>query len=360
MIVPPETRTWAEIDVSAIRDNLRVIREKIGPDSGVIAVVKADAYGHGMEKVAAAIAKHVEILGAANLEEARRIKSLGRDVMLFSPSLPAERKGVIEEGFIATISSAAEAREFAGGRINFKVDTGMGRIGSWQDGAAEELQTILKLRKVAVHSISTHLPSADEDEEYTLKQLERFGTMVQTFKKLAPQAKIHVLNSAGILRFSDHAYDLVRPGLALYGSAYPAEFQPALRPALTWKARIVLIRDVEPKRSVSYGRTFTTKRLTRIATLALGYADGYPRHLSGNDAEVLIGGKRCAVLGRVTMDQILVDVTGVSDAKIGDEAVLIGRQGEEEILARELAEKAGTIAWNIFTGLGARVKKFHF
>lgn len=360
MTIPPETRTWAEIDLSAIRENLRVIREKIGPDSGVIAVVKADAYGHGMEAVAEALTKHVEVFGAANLEEARRIKHLGRDVMLFSPSLPAERKGVIEDGFIATVSTAAEAREFAGGRINFKVDTGMGRIGSWQDGAAEELQAIIKFKKVVVHSISTHLPVADEDEEFTLKQLERFGEMAGTFRKLAPQAKIHVLNSAGILRFSDYSHDLVRPGLALYGSAYPAEFQPALRPALTWKTRLVLVRDVEPKRSVSYGRTFITKKHTRIATLALGYADGYPRQLSGNDAEVLIGGKRCAVLGRVTMDQILADVTAVSDAKIGDEAVLIGQQGEEEILARELAEKAGTIAWNIFTGLGPRVKKFHF
>lgn len=360
MNIPPETRTWAEIDLSAIRDNLRVMREKIGPDSGVIAVVKADAYGHGMEAVAASLAKHVEIFGVANLEEARRIKDLGRNIMLFSPSLPAERKGVIEEGCIATVSSATEAREFAGGRINFKVDTGMGRIGCWQDGAADELQAILKLKKVTVHSISTHLPSADEDEEYTLKQLERFGETVQTFRKLAPQAKIHVLNSAGILRFSDHAYDFVRPGLALYGSAYPAEFQPALRPALTWKTRVVLVREVDPRRSVSYGRTFITKRRTRIATLALGYADGYPRQLSGNDAEVLIGGKRCAILGRVTMDQILADVTAVPNAQIGDEAVLIGRQGEEEILARELAEKAGTIAWNIFTGLGARVKKVHF
>ncbi len=360
MNIPPETRTWAEIDLSAIQNNLRVVREKIGPGSGVIAVVKADAYGHGMETVAGALAKNVEAFGVTNLEEARRISNLGRDIMLFSPSLPTERKAVLAEGYIPTVSSAAEAKEFAGGRINFKVDTGMGRIGSWQDDAAGELQAILKTRKVTVHSISTHLPVADEDEEFTLRQLERFEEMTRTFRQLAPEARIHVLNSSGILRFSDHAHDLVRPGLALYGSAYPAEFQPALRPALTWKTRIILIRDVAPRRSVSYGRTFITKRHTRIATLSIGYADGYPRQLSGNGAEVLIGGHRCPVLGRVTMDQILVDVTVAPVAKVGDEAVLIGSQGEEEIFARELAEQAGTIAWDIFTGLGARVKKIHF
>jgi alanine racemase len=360
MMISEHMRTWAEIDLSAIRDNLGVVREKIGPQAGVAAVVKADAYGHGMEAVAKALAQQVELFGVANLEEAQRIRHLGRDVMLFSPSLPAERKAVVEGDFIATVSSAAEAKEFSGGRINFKVDTGMGRIGSWQDDATKELQGILELKQVAVHSISTHLPVADEDETFTRAQLERFADLTQTFRALAPQAKIHALNSAGILRFPGHAHDFVRPGLVLYGSAYPAEFQTLLRPALTWKTRIVLVRDVAPSRSLSYGRTFITKDHTRVATLAVGYADGYPRQVSGEKAEVLIGGKRCAVLGRVTMDQILADVTKVPQAAVGDEAVLIGAQGDEEILARELAEKAGTIAWDIFTGLGARVKKFHF
>ena len=134
-------------------------------------------------------------------------------------------------------------------------------------------------------------------------------------------------------------------------------FQPELRPALTWKTRVVLVREVGEGRSVSYGRTFTTPGPMRIATLAVGYADGYRRHLSGKSAEVLIRGKRCAVLGRVTMDQILADVTALSDVAVGDEVVLLGGQGEEEILASELAEKAGTIAWEVFTGVGPRVAR---
>lgn len=360
MTNPPAARTWAEIDLSAIRENLRVIREKIGPGSGVVGVIKADAYGHGMEAVAHALKGHVELFGVANLEEALRIHDLDTDIMLLGPALPSERQTIIKGGFIATVSSAAEAAEFTGGRINFKIDTGMGRIGTWQDDAARELQEIVKLKQVTVHSISTHLPSADEDEIFTLDQLERFSALARTLRTIAPQALFHALSSAGILRFSDHAHDLVRPGLALYGSAYPAEFQPSLRPALTWKTRIILIRDVPPKRSISYGRTFITKRSTRVATLSVGYADGYPRQLSGQDATVLIGGKRCPLLGRITMDQILVDISDTPTSAIGDEAVLIGSQGNEQIFARELAEKAATISWDIFTGLGPRVKKFHF
>ena len=360
MTIPPDFRTWAEIDLSAIRHNLGVVRKKIGPRPGILAVVKSNAYGHGMAETAGAIADQVELFGVANIEEARGLAGLGRDIMLLSPSLPAERREALERRCIATVSSAPEAAEFAGGRINFKVDTGMGRIGCWQDQAVEELRAMVNLKNVELHSISTHLPSADEDKEYTLAQLERFKRLVKKFRLLAPAAKIHVLNSAGILYFSDHAYDLVRPGLMLYGSACPAELQPSLRPALTWKTRVLLVREADRGRSVSYGRTFTTTGPTRIASLAVGYADGFPRQASGAGADVLIGGHRCPVLGCVTMDQILADVTAVPATKTGDEAVLIGRQDPEEILAAELAAKAGTIAWDIFTGLRGRVRKLSF
>jgi len=357
MTIPPDFRTWAEIDLSAIRHNLGVVRKKIGPRPGILAVVKSNAYGHGMAETAGAIADQVELFGVANIEEARGLAGLGRDIMLLSPSLPAERREALERRCIATVSSAPEAAEFAGGRINFKVDTGMGRIGCWQDQAVEELRAMVNLKNVELHSISTHLPSADEDEADTLTQLSRFAELATVFRQIAPRAKIHVLNSAGILRFSDHAHDLVRPGLMLYGSAYPAEFQSALRPALTWKARVVLVRELGPGRSVSYGRTFTTTRPSRIASIAVGYADGFPRQASGRGAEVLIGGHRCPVLGRVTMDLILVDVTAVPEIETGEAAVLIGRQDREEIFARDLAEQSGTISWDIFTGIKGRVKK---
>jgi alanine racemase len=322
-------------------------------------VVKADAYGHGLRKIAESIAEEVAFFGVANLEEAAGLDGLGRDILLLSPSLPAERREVVARGFIPTVSSVAEAAEFRGGRVNFKIDTGMGRIGCWQDEALEAVSIVAQMPEVVLHSISTHLPSADEDTEFTLEQLENFAALSLEFQRVAPGARIHALNSGGILEFPGHAHDLVRPGLMLYGSAYPAHHQALLRPALTWKTRVLIVRDVGPGRSVSYGRTYVTKRPSRIAALAVGYADGFPRQASNRGAQVLIDGRRCPVVGRVTMDQILVDVTDVDGAYPGAEAVLIGRQGLEEILARDLAEQAGTISWHIFTGLGARVKRVY-
>jgi alanine racemase len=173
---------------------------------------------------------------------------------------------------------------------------------------------------------------------------------------MAPHTKFHALNSAGICAFPEFSFDFVRAGLMLYGSASIPAFQSRLVPALAWKTRILLVREVPAGRTVSYGRTFTTTGPMRIATLAVGYADGYQRQASGHDACVLVGGSRCALLGRVTMDQILVDVTDVP-ASVGDEAVLLGTQGGATILASEMAKWAGTIAWHIFTGIGGRTKR---
>lgn len=359
MKVPTGLRTWAEIDLSAVRHNMEIVREKIGPRAGIAAIVKANAYGHGMVEVARAIRDLAALYGVANLEEACGLEKLRRDVLLLGPALPSERREIARRGFIATVSSASEAKEFAGGRVNFKIDTGMGRIGCWQDEAERELQKLVRLGDVRVHSISTHLPVPDDDAAFTRGQLSRFGALVKKLRTLAPGAKIHALNSAGVLRFPGHAHDLVRPGLMLYGSAYPKNFQSLLRPALTWKTRVILVREVGPGRGVSYGRTFITKRPMRIASLAVGYADGFPRQASNQDAQVLIGGRRCSVLGRVTMDQILVDVSKVRGVKENDEAVIIGRQRREEIFARELADQAATISWDIFTGIKGRVKKIH-
>jgi alanine racemase len=360
MNVPDDLRCWAEVDLSAIRHNAQAVRDKIGAGPAILAVVKANAYGHGATQIAAALSGSVDAFGVANVEEANQLADLKRDILLLGPSVPGERSGAVARGYIATVSSAAEAANFAGGRINFKVDTGMGRIGCPEQDVVRELTAIQRLEAVEVYSISTHLPVADEDAEYTFAQLDRFAKLADTLRPIAPQARIHALNSAGILGFPAHAHDLVRPGLMLYGSAYPAEFQSLLRPALTWKARVLLVRDVGPHRSVSYGRTFITPHAMRIATLAIGYADGFPRQTSGRGAHVLVGGRRCPVLGRVTMDQILADVTSLPCVEVGNEAVLIGEQGGERILAKELADKAGTISWDIFTGIGSRTRRFYF
>jgi alanine racemase len=174
---------------------------------------------------------------------------------------------------------------------------------------------------------------------------------METMPGIFPDARVHALNSAGVLGFAGHAYDLARVGLMLYGSAPLPEHQASLQPVMTWKSRVGLVRDVPAGRTVSYGRTFVTPRAMRLATVAVGYADGYPRHASNAGACVLIGGRRCPVVGRITMDQIVV---ASDDAEIDSEVVLLGRQGGETILAAELADWAGTIAWDIFTGIGGR------
>jgi alanine racemase len=272
----------------------------------------------------------------------------------------------LRHGFIPSVSELEEAEAYdraaaSAGRkaaIHFIVDTGMGRIGVWEDDAATLLRQMGALPNLEISGIASHLPVADEDEKFTREQLQRFWALIADFRRLGlPVGAVHIDNSAGAMVFPKDAGNFIRAGLALYGSSPVPSFQPQLRPVLTWKAAVTLVRDVGAGRGISYGRTFITPHPMRIATLAVGYADGFQRHLSGKGAEVLIHGRRCMVLGRVTMDQILVDVTAVPEARAGDDAVLLGAEGGIEILAQEMATKAGTIPWDIFTGIGNRVQR---
>ncbi len=355
-------RSWVEVDPGALRHNLAFVRKTIGPKPEILAVVKANAYGHGTAQVAKALAHDVAVFGVANLSEAHTVLAAdtGRPVMLLSPCLPSEREEAVAAGLIVTVSSADEAEGFAAfgpAAVNFKVDTGMGRVGFHGEAAAHEIVRIAG--RVCIHSISTHLPCSDEDEPFTRGQLERFSGMLADFRRLAPEARIHSLNSAGILRFPEHAEDIVRAGLILYGHSPLPEFQSELRPSLTWKTRVTLVKDLPEGAGVCYGRTFITPHPTRTAVLAVGYADGFPRQVSGKGAYVLIRGRRCALLGRVTMDQIVVDVTGIGDVSPGEEAVILGSQGHETITAEDLAAQADTISWDILTGIKGRVARIY-
>jgi alanine racemase len=236
----------------------------------------------------------------------------------------------------------------------------MGRMGCWQEEAVAEFEKIARIPRLKVHSISTHLPVADEDENFTREELARFEALVRQMRTRVPDGyKVHVLPSAGILGYAPSGLEMVRAGLMLYGSSPLPNEQRWLQPAMTWKTRIALLRDVPAGRSVSYGRTFVTPRSMRLATIGVGYADGFPRALSGRDAVVLIRETRCPIVGRITMDLTVVEVSAVPEAEVGDEVVLIGRQGAEEIFAAEVAARAGTIAWEIFTGIGSRVRRVY-
>ncbi len=357
-------RCWAEIDRDALRHNVRIVRERIG-SAEMLAVVKANAYGHGMVRVAQVLANDVQLFGVANLEEAITLReALPHPIIILGPAIPHERSVIAERGFVPTISTLEEAREFsrvAGDgtiSINFKIDTGMGRMGIPEAEARPVFEKIAALPKIKIHSVSTHLPVSNEDTDYTRDELLRFESDVRELRAAVPgDYKAHVLQSAGLLAFNREVFDIVRAGMILYGISPLPEFQGILKPAMTWKTRIGLVRDLPEGSSISYGRTFIAPRPMRVATLTAGYADGYPRHLSNRDAAVLVRGYRCPLLGRVTMDLMMIDISRIDSAQSGDEAVLMGRQGDQEVSCAELADKASTITWEITTRVGARVRR---
>ncbi|HEX8077329.1 MAG TPA: alanine racemase [Chthoniobacterales bacterium] len=357
-------RCWAEIDRAALRHNAATVRERIGA-AEMLAVVKADAYGHGLVGVAETLADEVQLFGVANLEEAVALRNAGlaHPVIILGPALPGERPAIVEAKFIPTISACEEAEAFdrlGPIEINFKVDTGMGRMGVPEAESLAVFKKVAGLRNVRVHSISTHMPVSNEDTDYTTEQLVRFRKLIAQFRSEVPgDYKAHVLQSAGTLGFNDTPHEIVRAGIMLYGVSPLPGFGKLLRPAMTWKTHISLIRDMPAGHGISYGRTFITPRAMRVATLSAGYADGYPRHVSNRDAAMLVRGKRCPLLGRVTMDLMVIDVSEVGGAAVGDEVVLMGRQGTEEISCEELAERAGTITWEIMTRIGSRVRRVY-
>jgi alanine racemase len=354
-------RCWAEIDRSALRHNAGVVRDRIG-SAEMLAVVKANAYGHGLLGVAQALADDVQLFGVANLQEAIALRqSVPHPVVILGPAIPEERSIIAEREFIPTISNFEEAEafnRFGPVTINFKIDTGMGRMGVLENEAPEVFKRVAALPNINVHSISTHMPVSHEDAEYTHDQLVRFQKIIEWIRAEVPGTyKAHVFQSAGTLVFDPSAFDMVRAGIMLYGISPVPEFQKLLKPAMTWKTRISLVRDIPKGSSISYGRTFITPRNMRVATLSAGYADGYRWHLSNCGAAVLVCGQRCDVVGRVTMDLMMIDITEVKGVGVGDEVVLMGRDRSEEVSCTELAQKAGTIPWEIFTGIGPRVQR---
>jgi alanine racemase len=356
-------RCWAEIDRTALRHNAKVVRDRIG-SAEMLAVVKANAYGHGLVGVAHTLADDAQLFGVANLEEALTLReSLAHPIVILGPATPEERPIIAECGFIPTISILEEAHAFDRLQpvaVNFKIDTGMGRMGVVQNEALQVFRQAAALRNIEIHSISTHMPVSNEDAEYTRDQIVRFQRIVERIRAEVPGSyKAHVLQSAGTLAFNPPTFEIVRAGIMLYGISPLPEFRELLKPVMTWKTRICLLRDVPKGSSISYGRTFIAPRKMRVATLSAGYADGYPWHLSNRGADVLVRGKRCPLLGRVTMDLMVVDVSRLDDVQVGDHVVLMGHGGTEEISCAELGEKAGTITWEIITRIGARVRRVY-
>lgn len=331
-----------------------------------MAVVKAGAYGHELEAVARHLADaDVAFFGVANVGEARRIADAGvtTRIYLLGATWADERAEVVARGWTPCLSSLDEARDFdqlaaAAGiqlKVHLAVDTGMGRGGFVLDELPGAMEKLDALRHLDIEGLGSHLPSADEDEAFTLDQFRRFSALCDQLGGSERFRWIHLSNSAGLLGYDNSPCNLVRPGLMLYGISPLPTHQDKLHNVMSLKSRVTLIRELPAGHGVSYGRAFITTRPTKVATIGIGYGDGYPRHLSGQGAEVWIRGQRHPLLGRVTMDQIMIDVTDHPEIEVGDEVEVFG----PHIRVDEIATKAGTIAWEILTGITPRVVRVH-
>lgn len=349
--------------MGALRHNVALLRQRTGPAAKLMAVVKADAYGHGLAQVASTLMQcGVDGFAVATLSEAllvRQIGGRGWPILLLGAALPFELPKLVEQEITPTVSTYDEAlhvndeacRQGKVVPIQVEVDTGMGRVGLWHEEAVAEIRRLAALDHVRVAGLYTHFPSADQNVDVTREELAALLKVVEQLRRDGlPVPVVHAANSPALLNVPETTLGMVRIGLLLYGLVPAGCDAPGFRPLLAFKARVAFVKTVEPGRSISYGQTFIAQRRMQIATVAAGYGDGFSRHLS-NRAEVLVGGRRCRVIGRVTMDQIMVDVTDLPQVHCGDEVVFIGRQGTEEITASEVAGWADTIAWEILCGI---------
>ncbi len=372
-------RCWVEIDLESLRQNVSAIRRRIGSQAGLVAVVKADAYGHGLPQVARVLMElGVDGFAVADLTEALAIRHLGGNgwpILLFGSALPFEIPKIIEQQIIPTISTVEEANQFEAAAaaanqqidVQIEIDTGMGRVGFWHEDAPAAIRQVASLPHLRIRGVYTHFPSADENRSETIREFNLYQDIISRLRQGEIEVgACHAANSAALLSLPETVLDLVRPGLILYGiqpPANPAAGGPRhgdFSPVLSFKARVAFVKNVTPGRTISYGQTFIAPSPMTIATVAAGYGDGFSRNLS-NHAQVLVNGRRCPVVGRVTMDQIMVDITGLGDTAVGDEVVFIGRQGNEEITALEVARWANTIPWEVLCGItkSARVRRVY-
>lgn len=371
------SRVYAQIDLDAIRANLAYISRRIAPHTRILAVVKADGYGHGSVPIAREIEALEELGGyaAATAEEALELRRAGirKPILILGYTFPYAYEELIrQEVRLAvfredTLEQLEEAARRAGRKaiVHVKVDTGMGRIGIQpREENIAFLERIAASGELELEGIFTHFARADEtDLESTHRQMKRF----QDFTALAEERlgmRIpchHASNSAGILRLQEANLDLVRAGIILYGLCPSEEVAPEsgwLRPAMSLHSHLVYVKEIEPGQSISYGGTFTADRRMRVGTVPVGYGDGYPRSLSGRGC-VLIRGRRAPILGRVCMDQFMVDLSELPEVKEGDPVVLLGRDGQEEITAQELGKLSGRFNYELMCDISPRVPRVY-
>ncbi len=337
-----------------------------------MAAVKANAYGHGLIEVSKKlVACGVDYLGVACLDEALVLRKnlIRKPILTLGPFLKGDVEVILQNAVTVTVSDLkmAETLDRAAGRakkkarIHVKIDTGMGRIGVWYQEADDFILRLCALKNIVIEGLYTHFPSADSDEEFTRSQITAFCALVRKLEVKGIHIPFkHAANSMAVIGFKEAHFNLVRPGLALYGLHPKDELLDKidLKPVLSFKTKIVYLKKVVKGRSISYGRTYITKKDMAIATLPVGYGDGYNRLLS-NRGQVLVCGRRCPIVGVVCMDQTMVDASSVKSAGLEDEVVLIGSQGTEKIRAEEIARLCHTIPYEVVCWISPRVPRVY-
>jgi len=359
---------WAEINLDALEGNLDTILRLAGGGRKVILVVKADGYGHGGVQVArVAQQKGVAMLGVATLYEGIELRNAGitLPILILGPSLNEEVADIVSYGLRPTVCDQGFARRFGAAcleqgkdlPVHVEVDTGMGRTGIDYENAESFIEELVTIPGVSIEGLFTHFPDCtSEDVRFSKEQLDRFGRLVERLEAAGIKIAIkHAANSAGVISLPESHLDAVRPGLMAFG-LLPAGTSSGmdLRPVMTLKSRIIQLRRFERGRSVGYGRSYTTGRKALLAAVPIGYGHGYSWRLSNNGV-VLVGGKRVPIVGQVSMDITMVDVSSVEGVKVGEEVVLFGEQGAERITVDEIAAATGTINYEVLCGIGRRV-----
>ena len=371
-------RAWAEVNLDAISKNLKNIRKITNPNAKLLAVVKADAYGHGFLDVSKTLIESgADYLGVATFEEAKqlRIHSIDVPIMIIGPIIDSDIENIIKLDIISTVFDIDTAKRISdraslmgkNAKVHIKLDTGMTRIGfvCGDDNrkTVNDILSISKMPNIEIEGIFTHFARADEsDATYTHMQFEKFMGVCDALKENGLDIPIkHVCNSGGIIEFPQYHLDMVRCGIICYGY-YPSDDvhkeRLPLETAMTFKTVVTNVKDVPKNTPISYGGTFVTDKEMKIATIAIGYADGYSRVLS-NKAEVIINGKKAKLTGNVCMDQTMVDVSDIDDVKIGDEVILFGKSGNNMITVESVAKIIGTINYEILCVVGKRVPRVY-
>lgn len=369
-------RVYAKIDLDAVSYNMEQMKERIGGDARLIAVVKTDGYGHGAVPIARMLEEFPYVWGyaVACLEEGIQLREGGisRPILVLGCVFPDQYEEMIRNDIRAAVYTEEMARgmsEEAGRQgktawLHIKIDTGMGRIGfPVNEASADAVERISRLPAVCLEGMFTHFAKADEtDKTYTRKQHEKFMWMKAQMEKRKVQIRYFDCdNSAGIIDFPDMKHDLARAGISTYGM-YPSDEvnkeAVKLKPALSLISHVTFVKDVEPGTAISYGGTFVAEKKMKVATIPVGYGDGYPRSLS-NKGSVLIHGKRARILGRVCMDQFMVDVTDIPEIKFMDRAVLVGEDGDDRITVEELARLSGRFNYEFVCCLGKRIPRVY-